>query len=133
MFAKFILWIFTRFLGVRFYRLPQIPDVQEYRSASCIMQDNKTIVFRFYRFKHDVYLYLNNKTIKRYSTALLIRAKYDEGFPDEIKRYEELVFYFPGYLSWIYRERVVSEMMISAYLDYVKQYGYSVDSNSSLI
>ena len=133
MIGKIIIWLYIHVFGVKFYKLARIPDVKEYRNAVCVLLDEKTITFRFYRFTHGVYIYLNSRTMRRYTTALLIRASYEGTFNDDIKKYDDLVFYFPGILSRLYKERIVSELMVSAYLDYIKTHMYVKDSANSLL
>ncbi len=120
MFAKFFIWLYLRVVGVRFYQLNFIPSQQEYRHTQCILYDGASITFKFHLVTHDEFIYVKGSTHRRDIKALLIHAEYDDSLPEEIKKWNKLAFYFPGMPVWFHKERFISQMMLLAYIDFIR-------------
>ena len=130
MFTRFIVILYVYLVGVRFYKIPDDFLTRKYRDVVCITHDGKKITFTFYNATHTLYIYKRDKAVRINRKALIVKAAYDEDFPEEIKRFNELVFYFTGLFARLYRSKIINEIMILAYLDVVKSHGFDALKDS---
>lgn len=117
-----MVWLYIRTIGVRFYQNNHIPKSKEYRHTQCVTYSGNKITFKFHLVENIELSYRGDKVKGKTKKALLIHAEYDDSLPEEIRKWNNLTFYFPGVPAWFHKERIISEMMLLAYLDFIRSY-----------
>lgn len=131
MFTKFFIWFYVTFIGIRFFKLSKKPIIKEYLKAIAVTHDNRRVTFNFYNTLHGVYTYKRRTASRKYVKALLFYAEFDSSFPDEYKEYNNLVFISPGIITYFYKEKMVSKLLIKAYLSYISQLKEQIDKEDA--
>lgn len=120
MVSRILIWLYLNFIGIKFYRLNFVPTENKYRHTQCVTYDGKLITFKFHLVTQEEFRYMRSGVFSKLKTSLLIHAEYDDNLPESIRKWNNLAFCFPGIPRWCHKQRFISEMMLLAYLDFIK-------------
>lgn len=120
MFFKHLLYLYIFFKGISFFKTNTVPAKAEFIRAEFRTVKDYKIHFAFYREEFSDLVYRRRMFKRKNYTGFIIQAQFDERFPENLTAMNSMKFLFKDTLLNVFSDKIVSNMLLELYLDYIK-------------
>lgn len=112
--------LMLHYRGIRFFRTDIIPRKAEFRRTEFQTLDDRQIQFLFYREEFENIIFKRGKIFKESFHCYIVQSKFDNYFPDDINKFNNLKFVFNANSLILTDEEKICTALLNVYLDFIK-------------
>ena len=118
---RLLLGLYLNYKGIRFYKTDTVPRSPEFQRAIFKTVGGHAVEFAFYRETFEDLIYRRGTFSKATFIGYVIQAKFEDGMPDSLLRYNNLKFFFNSRNIFLTDEHAIAATLLRIYLDFIKQ------------